>query len=319
MTENPFSFKGGIVILKLPKPIQDILNKCQSINQTVIVGGYIRNTLLGYDFKDVDLLTCSSPEELKNLFPSLTWTDTSLNFGITRLSYSGIHFDFVSCDKNEFTNKLADRDFTINSFYYDGKTLTAPLSSTDDLQKRRLHPMPNFETRDQLAPTLIRAFRFTSLYDLHWSEQLLETMNKTKSFYSDIPEGRLQSEAYEILLGENVLRSLYYYAEIGLINQNPKLKELSDISIPLYNPNLTARLTYLCYLVGTEPIYEWLQLHNLSHKHIEQVASYLPYLDMNPADIPPSKFNLITLIKRYQFQDDKESIKNFILQKQRKK
>ena len=297
--------------------ISEVLIKCQAHGETVIVGGYIRNKLLGYDFKDVDLLTTCTPEMLKTLFPQLNWTEQGLELGITRMTYRGIQFEFSSCIKEDFEEKLEKRDFTINQFYFDGQKLTSQSSGTNDI-KLKIIKASNYLQNSTLEclefspQTFIRAFRFVSLYNLKWDNNLLILFQNNINSFNKIPDGRLQNEAYEILKGENILRSLYYYEQVGLISPNDKLEELKNVPIPLYTQNLSARLIYLSYLLGKHTVIEWLSLHHLSQKLIEEIQEYLPYLKTDNLKIHPKKLPFMTLLKRYQYQDDKEQIKNFL-------
>lgn len=293
--------------------IKEVLFKCQQYGKTYIVGGFIRNKLLGYDFNDVDLLTICSIEKLKELFPQLNWTDQGFSLGISRMNYKGIQFDFSSCSEKEFDEKLKDRDFTINSFYFDGHTLIAQSTASEDLEKRILRPMRSIWKTLNFSPhTLVRAFRFSSNYNITWSEELLIELKEASSFFEKIPEGRLQKEAYEILKGEHIIKALYYYESIGLINPNNNLRRMIDVIIPTYNQNISARLIYLSYLLGKKTIIEFIKLHHLSNKLIDEIQEYLPYLKTDKLTIHPRKLPFLILLKRYQFKDDKNKIKEFL-------
>ncbi|XIH56779.1 hypothetical protein C1N61_28515 (plasmid) [Priestia aryabhattai] len=306
-----------VFILDKEQIISEVLIKCQAQGETVIVGGYIRNKLLGYDFKDVDLLTTCRPEELKTLFPQLNWTEQGLELGITRMTYRGIQFEFSSCFKEAFKDKLEKRDFTINQFYFDGHNLTSQSTGANDIELKLLKAsdyLQNSTTEclKNSPQAFIRAFRFVSLYELKWDESLLTLFQNNRNSFNTVPDGRLQNEAYEILKGKNILRSIYYYEQVGLISTNPKLEEMQDVQIPLYTQNLAARLIYLSYLLGKQTVIEWLTLHHLSQKLIEEIQLYLPYLKTDNLKIHPKKLPFMTLLKRYQYQDDKEKIKDFL-------
>jgi tRNA nucleotidyltransferase/poly(A) polymerase len=173
--------------------------------------------------------------------------------------------------------------------------------------------MHNFQKKIAFSPqTFLRAFRFVSLYNLKWAEELFVEFDKSFHMFKEIPNGRLQSEAYDILKGKNVLRSLFYYEKLGLISQNKKLDELKDTEIPLYNQNTSARLIYLSYLLGKNTIIEWVNLHNISGKLIEDIQEYLHYLKTDSLKIHPKKLPFLTLLKRYQYKDDKDKIKEFL-------
>lgn len=297
--------------------ISEVLFKCQKIGTTVIVGGYIRNKLLGYAFNDVDLLTLCSPEALKELFPQLNWTEQGLGLGVTRMTYRGIKFEFSSCTEEEYQDKLLSRDFTVNTFFYDGEKLFAQYSGFKDIENKILKPTPyliqNVDQYLSFSPaTYIRAFRFTSLYNLDWSPELYKLFKQNAHYFNSMQDGRLQSEAYEILKGENVLRAFYYYEQMGLIPENQSLLELKDEKIPLYTQNLSAKIIYLSYLLGEQTVIDWLHLHHLSQKLVEEIQEYLPYLEDQTLRIPSRKLPFLILLKRYEYKDNKDKIKDFL-------
>jgi hypothetical protein len=189
----------------------------------------------------------------------------------------------------------------------------AQSSGSKDIEERLLRPMPNFQKKMDFSPHIfLRAFRFTSLYNLSWTKELFIEFEKSLHLFKEIPNGRLQSEAYEIIRGKNVLKSLFYYQQLNLISKNDKVDELKDMEIPLYNQNISARLIYLSFLLGKNTIIEWMNLHNISGKLIEEIQEYLPYLKSDKLKIHPKKLPFLTLLKRYQFHDDKEQIKAFL-------
>lgn len=295
--------------------ISEVLIKCQQIGQTVIVGGYIRNKLIGFDFKDVDILTTCSPQQLKQLFPQLNWTEQGLELGITRMGYKGISFEFSSCLEEEYQEKLIKRDFTVNAFIFDGTNLIAQYTGSEDIKNKLLRPTSTYkEQMINFSPqSFIRPLRFISLYGFHWTDELTAILRENAPTFRTIPDGRLQSEAYEILKGEYVLKSFFYYETIGLLTPNKKLAETQNMIVPLYNQNLSARVIYLSYVLGEQTVIEWLEMHHLSHKLIEDIREYLPYLKTDQLKIHPKKLPFMTLVKRYQFNDDKGKIREFIM------
>lgn len=300
--------------MNVDQVISEVLTKCNSYGKTVVVGGYIRNKLLGYDFNDIDILTTCSPHKLKELFPQLSWTEQGFSLGITRTMYRGIQFEFSSCLEEEYTEKLTRRDFTVNAFYYDGEKIVSQQTGDEDIKQRLLRPMPGFQGHMEFSPhTYIRALRFTSLYNLEWSNELFEELNSSPHFFKAIPNGRIQSEAYEIIKGESIIKSFYYYQKLGLIKPNPKLFQMKDHRIPTYNQNISARLTYLSYLIGIKTVINWLSLHSLSQKLIDEIQEYLPYLENENVKVPPKKLPFVTLLKRYQLKDDKEALRTFLI------
>lgn len=72
-----------------------ILNKLNEYGKGYIVGGAIRDILLGLKPKDVDFATNLSYETLKTLFSEYTPKETGKSFGVLRIRINNIDYEIA--------------------------------------------------------------------------------------------------------------------------------------------------------------------------------------------------------------------------------
>ena len=72
-----------------------ILNKLNKCGKGYIVGGAIRDTLLGLKPKDVDFTTNLPYETLKNLFSEYNPKETGKSFGVLRIRVNNVDYEIA--------------------------------------------------------------------------------------------------------------------------------------------------------------------------------------------------------------------------------
>lgn len=104
-------------------------------HEAYIAGGWVRDLLLGYKSKDIDIVTSARPDELEKLFPH--HLPVGKQFGIIIVRYGDEQFEVATFRKDgqyqdgrhpekiEYAGAQEDawrRDFTINGLFYDLRT-----------------------------------------------------------------------------------------------------------------------------------------------------------------------------------------------------
>lgn len=128
--------------IDLPKDVEHILNVLhQYSNNSFLVGGCIRDTLLGLEPKDWDFCTDIEYSKLLEIFKDYSPKEIGAHFGIIQIKVNDVHYEIAKLRKDigvsedrteqevEFTSSLEEdlirRDFTINAIAYDGDNLIA--------------------------------------------------------------------------------------------------------------------------------------------------------------------------------------------------
>jgi tRNA nucleotidyltransferase (CCA-adding enzyme) len=168
----------------VPKDVIDLCERLRSKGKRAwIVGGCVRDLMLGRPASDWDVATDARPKELTTIFPraiptgiehgTVTVVQHGTHYEVTTLRGEGTYTDGRRPDWVEFvddiTADLARRDFTVNAMAIDpldGKIID-PFDGQGDLERRLLRavgdPLARF-SEDGLR--VLRAARFVATLDL---------------------------------------------------------------------------------------------------------------------------------------------------------
>ena len=190
-----------------------------------IVGGSIRDLVLGYDPKDFDVATDATPEQVNEVFRSARLIGRRFRLAHVRFGREIIEVatfrgtgeggddehreveqgrlvrDNVWGSEEEDARR---RDFTINALMYDPETATIRdyVDGYDDLVKRRLRLIGDPVTRYREDPVrLLRAVRFKVKLDLELDPPTAGPIPEMADLLYDIPPPRLFEEILKLLMG----------------------------------------------------------------------------------------------------------------------
>lgn len=208
-----------------------ILNKLNKCGKGYIVGGAIRDILLGLKPKDVDFATNLPYGILKTLFSEYTPKETGKSFGVLRIRINNIDYEIAKFREDiygkekkvsfvdDIKNDLARRDFTINAMAYNQKEGIIDLyNGQKDIENRIINFIGNAEERIIEDPLrVLRAFRFMSRLNFSLSENTIEAIKKQKDLLKNIPEERITMEFSKLLLGDNIKNTLTLMKDTGVL------------------------------------------------------------------------------------------------------
>lgn len=211
----------GRVIL-IPPQVNRILKRLQSRGYSAyVVGGCVRDSLLGRMPEDWDVCTSALPEETKACFPECRTIDTGIRHGtvtvmmadepveITTFRIDGEYRDHRHPESVTFTpdirEDLARRDFTINGMAYSpGDGLVDPFGGRWDLQRRIIRAVgdPDMRFRED-GLRVLRALRFASVLGFSIEEQTETACLRTALAVRDVAAERIWKETAKLLMGKN--------------------------------------------------------------------------------------------------------------------
>ncbi|KXJ48042.1 MAG: poly(A) polymerase [Cycloclasticus sp. Phe_18] len=193
--------------------------------QAYLVGGCVRDLLLGMQPKDFDVSTNAEPEEIQALFKNCRLIGrrfrlAHIHFGRHVIEVATFRGPHIKHDKNDsHAHKdgrlLRDnvygtleedawrRDFTVNALYLDPqkKTVIDYVGGIEDHQNRVLRLMGDPTTRFKEDPVrLIRAVRFKAKLNFQIDTQTAEPMKRMAPLLKDIPAARLYDEILKLFL-----------------------------------------------------------------------------------------------------------------------
>ncbi|MBE6538421.1 MAG: CCA tRNA nucleotidyltransferase [Ruminococcaceae bacterium] len=190
--------------------------------ESYIVGGCLRNMLMGKEPNDWDMTTSALPKETLEIFSSLGYhvIETGMKHGtvtvmidglpieITTFRIDGEYSDSRHPDKVTFTRSLTEdlarRDFTVNAMAYSDKTGLVDLyGGKEDLNAGLLRCVGDPELRfSEDALRILRAFRFASEHGFSIEGETRKAIIKQRDGLRAISRERICSELLRTLMGE---------------------------------------------------------------------------------------------------------------------
>ena len=169
----------GELTIMVPGAVREILKTLQDAGyEAYIVGGCVRDAILGLEPKDWDITTSALPEQVKSLFSNTV--DTGIQHGtvmvirhgtgyeVTTYRIDGEYKDGRHPENVVFTRSLAEdlkrRDFTINAFAYSPeKGVVDMFDGLEDLENRLIRCVGDPNARfSEDALRIMRAVRFSA-------------------------------------------------------------------------------------------------------------------------------------------------------------
>ena len=264
--------------MPLPNDIRFIIKRLASHGfRADVVGGCVRDFLLGKEPNDYDLTTDATPDEMRAVFSDSRTVDTGIKHGtltviidktpyeITTYRNDGEYTDNRHPDKVTFTRALSEdlsrRDFTVNAMCYnESDGFTDLFGGTCDLEKKTVRavgePKKRF-TEDALR--ILRALRFASTLGFSIEDKTAAAIRETKHLLSKVSAERIFTEWNKLIAGVGAysvisenrdvievfipsLRGAVLPDEKSFTEASPEIRELSIFA--LTNPD-TAGEDYL--------------------------------------------------------------------------
>ena len=244
--------------IKLTKDIKDILNILNTYGKGYIVGGYVRDYLLGLSPKDCDFCTDIDYPKLKEIFKDYSPKEIGKAFGIIQIIYKGKSYEIAKLRKDlaftsfrnvaevEFISDIYEdlkrRDFTVNAIAYNGENLVYSSEiEMSDIRNRVLRFVGNGKKRIEEDPLrILRGIRIAGEKELLILKETEKEIKECKSEIKRVSIERIQDEFFKMLKGENSSNSFKLLYDLGVfeelfpktyenMNLNEVLEELDKI------------------------------------------------------------------------------------------
>jgi len=206
------------VLLSLPH-VKRLATLCRN-RGAYIVGGAIRDALLGLPVKDVDIIFPDDPTELAKSFAKLlggSWFWLDKDRKQSRVVFSDDEnspdFDFAPFRAPNLGQDLLDRDFTINAMAIslradsEENELLDPLCGLDDLRNKVLRMVGSRAfISDPLR--IIKGIRHATVLGIEPEQETLCSMQREVTGLYRVADERIRQEVWGILASKNKLRGL---------------------------------------------------------------------------------------------------------------
>ncbi len=240
---------GGIMKaeMKLPEGALYIINRLVKLGHRAdVVGGCVRDFLLGRPSDDYDICTSASPDEIKAAFSDIRTVDTGIKHGTVTVVKDGVPYEVTTYRidgeytdnrhpesvtfTTELSEDLARRDFTVNAMCYNPRDgFTDLFSGTDDLAASVIRAVGDPCRRfDEDALRILRALRFASVLDFALEEGTAAAVHAKAHLLAKVSRERVYAEWRKLLSGKGAYRILSEYPDVISVI----IPELSDMKLP---------------------------------------------------------------------------------------
>lgn len=220
--------------IELPEQVRFVLRKfTESGFKANIVGGCVRDSILGISPKDWDITTSALPQETEQVLAgTCKLIETGLKHGtvtalinnmpleITTYRIDGAYSDNRHPNSVTFTRSLEDdlsrRDFTVNALAYDeSRGIIDYFGGLQDIEKKCIRCVGESDKRfEEDGLRILRALRFASVLDFSIDPFTSESIRQKKKLLRNIAAERISAEFVKLICGRNAEQILRDYAGV---------------------------------------------------------------------------------------------------------
>ncbi len=288
----------------------DIIQKLNSNSfDAYIIGGSVRNYLLGYEYTDIDIATNAKPNEIIKIFKDYKIDQQGIAYGSLRIISN--HEDIqITTFRNEsdyhdqrhpkkiiFLNTLQDdvlrRDFTINAIaYHPIFGFFDHVNGLQDIYNKKIKLIGNAQKRILEDPLrILRAIRFCCCYHLELEDATFAALHENTHMLSTIPIATYTHEVQEILNSTYLIKFIRKYSKLffsilGIENSDEKRHHLFLLSVENSCEDNIIIHTALLYFFKNDLLHQtkWKLSNKFTHstKQLLNILSIMEEKNNNP-------------------------------------
>lgn len=232
--------------IEVPTPVNYIIQGLEKCGyEAYMVGGAVRDSILGRPIHDYDICTSAMPGEILEAFPNEEVIPTGLKHGtvtilinkepyeVTTYRIDGDYSDNRRPDNVTFTKNLVEdlqrRDFTINAMAYNPKTgLIDPFNGMEDIKYKKIRCVGFAEDRfNEDALRILRAIRFEAQLGFAGFPETMFEIERQYERLKNISVERINSEFCKIVASNQFCVELVLYPDVFSLFI-PELKDMID-------------------------------------------------------------------------------------------
>lgn len=206
-------------------------------NRAFLVGGAVRNALLGHPVDDIDIATDTLPDQVTRLAEDagLKPVPTGIEHGTVTIVAEGRGFEVTTFRRDvetdgrravvAFSEDMAEdarrRDFTMNALYADRSGhVIDPVGGLPDLEARRLRFVGSPRLRiEEDYLRILRFFRFLAWYGKDAEPDAVAACADLKDGLSRIARERIGGEVKKLLAAPDPTAAVRLMAKTGVLDQ----------------------------------------------------------------------------------------------------
>jgi len=239
------------MLTKIPKEIKTISKKLvQNGYSAYLVGGCVRDIILGGKPKDWDIATDATPEKIQEIFPDSFYENDFGTVGVktkakdetlsvvevTTFRTEGEYKDKRRPESVSFVSSIEEdlkrRDFTINAIAIslnskDKNKIIDPYGGQEDIKNKLIRSVLNPYARfAEDALRLMRAIRLAVQLNFSIEEETFKAIKEKSHLLDFIAKERIRDEFIKIIMSENAANGIIYLEDANLLRYIvPELRE----------------------------------------------------------------------------------------------
>lgn len=213
--------------MQIPQQVQTLLDMLENAGyEAYVVGGCVRDSLMGFTPHDFDVTTSALPEETERVFSGMRIIETGIKHGtvtvltdnmpveITTYRVDGEYLDSRRPESVSFTRSLrediARRDFTMNGIAYSPKRgWFDEFGGAEDIERGVIRCIGDPDKRfHEDALRILRGLRFAASLGFDIEEKTAAAMLSCRELLRNISAERVFTELSGLLTGRNSERNL---------------------------------------------------------------------------------------------------------------
>ncbi len=266
----------------VPETVCGVLERLESQGyQAYLVGGCVRDRILGHEPMDWDICTNARPQETVACFSDCKVIETGIRHGTVTVIWEGSSYEITTFRRDgaylhhrqpqqvAFVSSLYEdlgrRDFTVNAMAADAKgQVTDLFGGREDLCHGIIRCVgePVMRFRED-ALRILRGLRLAAQLEFFISQETAQAMDKTKTLLSQVSGERVYQELTKLLIAPGAGRILMSYGEL-LTEVLPELTPTLEFSSVHPNCDMWRHTAVAVDYGEPEPLIRWaLLLHDL--------------------------------------------------------
>ncbi len=235
-----------IIKTTIPKEVMMVLAVLQNAGfEAFLVGGCVRDLIIGTKPKDYDVTTNATPEQIIALFPKTFYENSYGTVGVVTCGEENLpicsdetvkivevtpyrlettysdnrHPDQVIWSK-DIEDDLKRRDLTINAIAYNPVTgeLVDPFSGAEDIKDKIIRTVGSGDVRfNEDALRLMRAIRLASQLDFDIHPVTRESIERNAHLLKNISTERIRDEFVKLIMTDFPMRGFMIMKDVGLL------------------------------------------------------------------------------------------------------
>ena len=223
------------IFTNIPAPIKEIARILNTEGfQCFLVGGAVRDSIMGFTPKEYDITTNAKPEEVQRIFKYTIPTGIKhgtilvilddMHVEITTFRSDGNYSDGRHPDKVEYTASIEDdlprRDLTINAMAYnilDGNLIDM-FDGMKDIKNKIIRSVGNpYERFTEDGLRIMRAIRFATRLNFNIEKETFDAICHSTGMLTSIAYERIREEFNGILISDNPFRGIELLRKTGIL------------------------------------------------------------------------------------------------------